>query len=418
MRPCPPTDRTAAVLTFLTRTALLRRGLAVLGVIVAAVALAALPAHAATLTAHRLPVRHACAAPVRRHVVRCMAEYVPQRATGNGMVANAATAVPPPVTPADIQAAYNLPAGAGAGMTVGIVDATDDPKAASDLAKFRARYHLPPCTAASGCFRKVNERGGATPPHFRDPGWGVEISLDLDAVSAACPNCHILLVEAKFPDLRNLGLAENTAVRLGADVVSNSFGTDEFTGMRPAAAKYFRHPGVPIVASTGDFGFTTASFPAVLQNVIAVGGTRLIRAPGTARGWTEKAWRGAGSGCSAYIPKPAWQTDKHCLMRTVADVSADAAPKSGLVVNDSFGFPGKLRVGGTSLSAPLIAAMIAMAGNTTTIKNASGIYANAGALNDVVGGSNGFCGRDYLCTGQPGYDGPTGMGTPNGLGAL
>jgi hypothetical protein len=237
-------------------------------------------------------------------------------------------------------------------------------------------------------------------------------------VSSACPLCHILLVEGSSANLKNLGVAVNTAVRLGADVVSNSYGTEEFGGMRGFALKYYRHPGVPIVASTGDFGFGPASFPAVLGVVIAVGGTTLTRAPGTARGWSEKAWAGASSGCSAYIPKPGWQIDSHCSMRVVSDVSADADPDSGLLVSDSFGFRGTIRVGGTSMSSPLIAAMIAMAGNTSSIDNASGIYAHASDLNDVVGGSNGFCGRDYLCTGRFGYDGPTGMGTPNGLAAL
>jgi subtilase family serine protease len=342
-----------------------------------------------------------------------MAEYVVE---SRGMTA--AAAGPRAVTPADIRTAYNLPSGAGAGTTVGIVDAHDDPNAEADLAKFRARYHLPPCTTANGCFRKVDQNGKPSPLPSRDRGWGVEISLDLDSVSSACPLCHILLVESRSANLKYLGIGVNTAVRLGADVVSNSYGADEFGGMRGFGLKYYRHPGVPIVASTGDFGFGPAAFPAVLGVVIAVGGTTLTRAPGTTRGWTEKVWGGASSGCSAYIPKPAWQTDPHCLMRVVSDVSADADPDSGLLVSDSFGFGGTLRVGGTSMSSPLIAAMIAMAGNTTSIDNASGIYAHASDVNDVVGGSNGFCGHDYLCTGRPGYDGPTGMGTPNGLAAL
>jgi subtilase family serine protease len=399
------------VFNFLTRIALPRRGIAVVGSAVAVVALASAPSPAVATTSRAPQMRHACAA-VSGRVARCMAEYTVAARTA------ATPAAVHAVTPADIRAAYNLPSNAGAGMTVGIVDAYDNPKAVADLAKFRARYHLPPCTTANGCVRKVNQQGKTKPLPPRDAGWGLEISLDLDAVSAACPQCHILLVESRSADLRDLGIAVNTAVRLGADVVSNSYGAQEFGGMRGFGLKYYRHPGVPIVASTGDFGFGPASFPAVLGVVIAVGGTTLTRASGTARGWTERAWAGASSGCSAYIPKPAWQSDTHCLMRTVADVSAVADPATGLLVSDSFGFPGTVRVGGTSLSSPLIAAMIAMAGNATTINNAAGIYAHASDLNDVVGGSNGFCGRDYLCTGRPGYDAPTGMGTPNGLGAL
>jgi subtilase family serine protease len=356
-------------------------------------------------------VRSACA-DARPGFARCFAQYVPANTDGTATpAANSA------VRPSDIRNAYRLPADAGVGRTVGIVDAFDNPKAASDLNKFRARYHLPPCTTANGCFRKVNQAGDATPLPPRDPGWGLEIALDLDAVSSACPNCSILLVEGKDNSLLNLARSVNTAVRLGADVVSNSYGADEFGGMHQFTKPYL-HPGVPITASTGDFGFGVAAFPAVLRTTIAVGGTRLMPAPGTPRGWSEKAWSGAGSGCSAYVPKPVWQHDPNCLMRTVGDISADADPATGLIVEDSFGFPGRVQVGGTSLASPLVAAMIAQSADPTSVNNAQGIYADPADLNDAVGGRNGWCGGDYLCTGLPGYDAPTGMGTPNGLGAL
>lgn len=354
-------------------------------------------------------VRHACRAATAR-TATCFAVYKAS--------ANTAVAAGVPVTPADITAAYHLNAAAGAGQVVGIVDAQDDPKAESDLANFRSAYGLPPCTTANGCFRKVNQRGTAAPLPAGDQGWGLEISLDVDAVSSACPACKILLVEGDSPSLADLGIAVNTAVRLGAKVVSNSYGTTEFAGMAGYGRKYYVHPQVPVVVSSGDEGFGPANFPAVLSNVIAVGGTSLLKATGTARGWKETVWNGASSGCSAYIAKPAWQQDTHCLMRTVADVSADADPDTGLLVRDSYGFPGSVQVGGTSLSAPLISAMIAAAGHTTSVHNASGVYSHPSALNDVVGGSNGFCGGDYLCTGKAGYDAPTGVGTPNGTGAL
>jgi subtilase family serine protease len=353
----------------------------------------------------------ACAAPTALRAT-CFSVY---RAVSETASRSAASS---PATPADIRAAYHLSASAGAGQVVGIVDAQDDPKAESDLAKFRSTNGLPPCTTANGCFRKVNQRGQAKPLPQGDEGWGLEISLDLDAVSSACPACNILLVEGDSPELSDLGLAVNTAVRLGAKVVSNSYGTTEFGGMAAYGHKYYTHSSVPIVVSSGDDSFGPAQFPAVLDNVIAVGGTSLRRAAGTTRGWNEKVWDGAGSGCSAYIAKPTWQKDTHCLMRTVADVSADADPATGLLVRDSYGFPGVVQVGGTSLSAPLIAAMIAAAGNTTSVHNASGLYAHPRAFNDVVEGSNGFCGGDYLCTGRPGYDAPTGVGTPAGTGGL
>jgi subtilase family serine protease len=360
------------------------------------------------------PAGHAACATVEPATFQCFARYV----VPGALQATAGTGTVKPVTPADLRAAYHLPAGAGKGATVAIVDAQDDPKAESDLAVFRKRYGLPPCTTANGCFRKLYQNGDAAPLPRPDPYWGIEISLDLDAVSAACPACSILLLEGR-PTLGGLGTAVNTAVRLGATVVSNSYGMPEFTGMRAAGRRYYVHPGTPIVAGSGDYGFGPASFPAVLANVIAVGGTRLVRDPGSPRGWRETAWRFGSSGCSAWVPKPSWQHDGHCLMRTVADISADAATATGLLVSDSFGFRGGiLKVGGTSLSTPLIAAMIAMAG-PKSVDDASKLYhAPAGSLNDVVGGSNGFCGHDYLCTGVRGYDAPTGVGTPHGLQAF
>ena len=366
---------------------------------------------AAPSAAANTTFRHACKAATAR-TATCSAVY----RAGGRITADAAGGSA--VTPAEIRAAYHLSATAGSGRVVGIVDAQDDPKAESDLAQFRSASGLPPCTTANKCFRKVNQRGRNSPLPEGDPNWGMEISLDLDAVSAACPVCAILLVEGDSPGLDDLGIAVDTAVRLGATVVSNSYSTPEFAGMAGYARKYYLHPHVPIVASSGDSGFGPAVFPAVLSNVIAVGGTTLRTAPGTARGWKETVWGGAGSGCSAYIAKPAWQKDTHCLMRTVADVSADADVATGLLIRDSYGFPGVVQAGGTSLSTALIAAMTAAAGNTTAVHNASGIYAHRSKLNDVVGGSNGYCGGDYLCTGKVGYDAPSGVGTPNGTGAL
>lgn len=325
---------------------------------------------------------------------------------------------PAGLSPADIADAYALSGSDGAGRVVSVVDAYDDPKAERDLAVYRRTWGLAPCTTANGCFSKVNERGDVSPLPAPDPGWGVEISLDLDAVSAACPRCSIRLVEADSEYFTDLGAAEDTAVRLGSVVVSNSYGGGEYTGFR-TYAHFYQHPGTSIVASTGDSGFGgPASFPAVLSTTIAVGGTTLQPAD-TRRGWRERAWSGAGSACSAYVAKPAWQHDRHCAMRAVGDVSAVADPDTGLAVYDTFRLgpsAGFIEVGGTSLSAPLIAAMIARSGRQ--IDGPQWIYAHGARLNDPRSGSNGFCGHDYLCTAGPGYDAPTGMGTPDGLAAL
>jgi subtilase family serine protease len=330
--------------------------------------------------------------------------------------------------PADLQAAYNLPASGGGGQVIAVVDAYDDPSAEADLATYRTSYGLPACTTANGCFSKVNQDGaaGSYPP--ADEGWAVEISLDLDMVSAACPDCHILLVEANSAAVSDLAAAEDTAAGLGANVISNSYGLPEFNGMQQFFADY-AHAGQVIVASSGDFGFTAAQFPAVAPGVLAAGGTRLTRA-GTARGWTETAWGngarsgslgGSGSGCSAYVAKPAWQHDKYCHMRTIADVSADADPQTGVAVYDStpnpFGPPGWLVVGGTSASAPFIAGVTGLAGNAATFTPGYA-YAHTSSLHDVTKGSNGYCSKSYLCTAKRGYDGPTGLGTPDGTGAF
>jgi subtilase family serine protease len=336
--------------------------------------------------------------------------------------------------PADIQSAYGI-AGLqpAAGATVAIVDAYDDPHAEADLSTYRSTYHLPACTTANGCFRKVNEAGAASPLPAGDYGWAEEISLDLDAVSAACPGCHILLVEANAPNTDDLMAAVDSAARLGAVAISNSYGGAEDSTIRAADA-HLNHPGIAITASSGDSGYGV-SWPASSPYVTAVGGTTLTRAAGTARGWTEAAWSKAGSGCSKFEPKPSWQHDTGCANRTVADVSADADPNSGLGVYDTYnscgsnslcdllialglvqGLDGWAQVGGTSLSSPLIASVYALAGGSPNA--ASAAYANPGALNDMTTGSNGTCGGSYLCTAGTGYDGPTGLGTPRGLGAF
>lgn len=322
--------------------------------------------------------------------------------------------------PAELRDAYKLPATGGTGQTIGIVDAFDDPAAEADLAVYRQQYGLPACTTDNGCFRKINQDGTAEPLPNRNSEWAVEISLDLDLASAACPGCSLLLVEADNTTPDELGPAVDQAVKSGATVVSNSYGMDEFPGMEQFASHYV-HPGVPILAASGDFGFQAASFPAVLDDVIAVGGTALTRAT-NARGWSETAWVDAGSGCSAWTAKPAWQHDTSCATRTTADVSAVADPDTGLAVYDTENPPGSapgwLVAGGTSAAAPFIAGIIGLAGNGIAFDDASPLYANAGDLFDVVGGSNGSCAVDYLCTGVTGYDAPTGVGSPDGIAAF
>jgi subtilase family serine protease len=317
-------------------------------------------------------------------------------------------------SPADIQSAYGLPGlNTTATPTVAVVDAYDSRTAEADLGVYRRQYGLPACTTANGCFRKVNQRGGSTMP-AANAGWAAEIALDLDAVSAACPTCKVLLVEADTPSFANLGAAVNYAAAQGVAAISNSYGGSE--GNENLSA--YNHPGIAVTASSGDNGFGVSS-PASASTVIAVGGTSLNRAS-TARGWSETAWSGSGSGCSTRAGKPAWQTDALCARRTLADVSAVADPNTGLSVYNSTrysGVAGWQQFGGTSLSAPIIAAVYALGGNLSGYP-AQWTYAHRDGLFDVVTGSNGSCSSSAICTAVAGFDGPTGLGTPNGLSAF
>jgi hypothetical protein len=313
--------------------------------------------------------------------------------------------------PAYLQSAYNAPSSNhGTGRTVAIVDAYDDPTAEADLAVYRTQFGLSACTSGNGCFHKYDESGGTTYP-AADADWDLEIALDLDMVSAICPNCHIILVEANSSYFSDLITADMEAADLGADVISNSFG-----GTDSGYAAYYDdylNLGVPITVSSGDSGYGV-EFPASSKDVIAVGGTHLLQTGNTGtRNATETAWSGAGSGCASWEGKPAWQSDD-CTGRTVADVSAVADPATPVWVRNGGSW---YNVGGTSAAAPIVASFYALA---APFNGSAGslLYNNAASLNDASSGSNGSCSGSYLCTAQAGYDGPTGLGTPNGITAF
>jgi subtilase family serine protease len=353
--------------------------------------------------------RPVCPGPAAFGTVHCHAHVITDR-HGNPNAARG----PSGYGPSQFLSAYGLPSGAGAGQTIGIVDAYDDPNIESDLEVYSNQFALPPCSTANGCFRKVNQRGGTSYPS-KNAGWALEISLDVEIAHAICPTCRILLVEADSNSLSNLLTAVNTAVSLGATVVSNSWGSSEFSG-ETSYDGYLQHPGVPITVSSGDGGYGV-EWPAASRNVVAVGGTTLKLKSDNTR-LSETVWNGAGSGCSAYETKPSWQNDSGCARRTVADVAADADPSTGAAVYDSVRYQGSagwFQVGGTSLSSPLIAAVYALAANGSSIAASCYLYSNTAGLFDVISGSNGSCGGSYLCAAVSGYDGPTGNGTPKGL---
>jgi len=343
--------------------------------------------------------------PVIGLVARCTAHIVTD-STGKVLTGRA------PIggyDPAQLRSAYNITQTGSASTIIAIVDAYGYPNAEADLGTYRAQWGLPACTTQNGCFKKLNQKGEQGPYPTTNGGWDTEQALDVDMASAMCPGCTIYLVEANTASIRNLGLSVSEAARLGAHVISNSYCGRE--NKRLLSYKHFyNHNGVAITAANGDAGYGVCS-PADMTSVVAVGGTHLTTS-NNARGWTETVWSGTGSGCSRVFNKPEWQTDTGCSKRTIGDTSADADPASGVAIYDgSWGI-----VGGTSVATPLVGGIFAVNGGT--VNGASTIYAAPGTdLNDVTTGSNGTCTPAYLCTGEVGYDGPTGMGTPNGIGA-
>jgi hypothetical protein len=324
-------------------------------------------------------------------------------------------ATPSGFGPSQLQSAYGLTsasAGNGAGKVIAIVDAYGYPNAEADLQVYRSQFGLPTCTVANGCLIIRNQTGGTKLPRA-DTGWSQEQALDIDMASAMCPNCKILLVQATNNSFNNLAAAVDYAASYpGVVAISNSYGGSEFSS-EASYQSHYNNPttrGIAVTVSSGDAGYGV-EFPAAASNATAVGGTHLVL------GQPETVWDGAGSGCSAYINKPSWQNDTGCARRTVADVSAVADPNTGVAVYGP-ATPKASRwmvFGGTSVAAPVIAGVYAVSGvvdlNTTYSRAPSGFH-------DVTSGSNGSCGGTYLCTGAAGYDGPTGLGTPNGTGAF
>ncbi len=483
---------------------------------------------AAARTVSRLPrsdytVRAACAAPARGRAGCLAVQLVPQTAEARAHthpigVASAALATPstPPspaggdfgVRPQDLHSAYQLPTSASPVQTIALVDAYNDPSAEADLASYSKEFGIPACTAASGCFKQVNQNGEAGNPPFprttseleaarkgskaeREDaaeaiGWAVEISLDIETARAVCQNCHIALVEANSPTYANLETAEDAAVALGANEVSNSWaGPECFESLCIGDNSAFDHPGVVIAAAAGDNGYLNwlersrspyADFPASSPQVVAVGGTRLKLGP--AGEWSgETVWNdggenegvkdghgAGGGGCSTQFAAQPWQQDVADWSavgcgekRAVADVSADSDPYTGVAVYDSG--PGHecetvhegsvvhwCTYGGTSVATPLIASTFAVAGGAGDVEYpARTLYENAvkspGSLHDVTEGSNGECLSPFdeetglpsctsseegktscasraICLARTGYDGPTGVGTPDGIAAF
>jgi hypothetical protein len=500
------------------------------------VAPAAVPAAGAVTSAavKYMVGEHACAAPGSRSWSCFALKYsaVPKGTPGARAYSAHAVGHGPAggFSPADLATAYGYTPSAATNQTVAVVDAWDDPSALADLQAFDRHYGLPVDTSAT--FSKVNGSGASSPLPQPDKNWAVEISLDVQAVRAVCNKCKIILVEASAADATQLAAAVNTAVRLHATEVSNSYGgpEDKSNPLPSSIVNSYNHPGVVITGSTGDDGWYDWDYandgsggwgdnapdsPASYPTVVAVAGTTLTVNPDGSR-LSEKVWnsngpsddnglqptsnwlggRGAsGGGCSTIYTAPDFQraaagfANTGCgIKRLAGDVAADADPSTGLAIYDSSPPPGQgfatgwNTIGGTSLSSPLIAAMWALAGGATDAALPGGtLYdryrygtAQASYLNDVTEGGNAFCdqvdtatcraqldsdlpdvsanptsnpndvynfnasyqdgwaglldcGFPYThghttpsstgaeCNAAPGYDGPSGIGTPKGL---
>lgn len=385
----------------------------------AAAAATALITLSLSSAAGAVPQAPVCPGPAGPGAARCHAHVV---TNANG--APRAETAPKGYGPAQFRGAYGLPSSAATAQTIAIVDAYDDPNIAKDLNTYSAQFGLPQCNSANPCFQKVNQSGSASGPFPRaDAGWSLEIALDVEVAHAICPNCKILLVEASSNSLSNLAAAVNTAAKLGADEISNSYGGSEYSSEVNDTA--YNHPGVAVTVASGDNGYGSFGFPAASPSVITVGGTTLTLGAGNTYG-SESVWSGAGSGCSLYVKAPAWQSFLTACAgkRGTADVAADANPSTGAAVYDTVRYQGRsgwFQVGGTSLSSPLVAAVYALAGGLPSgTTGASGLYGHVGdstVLHDVASGSNGSC-STIMCKGSVGYDGPTGVGTPKGIGAF
>jgi hypothetical protein len=336
--------------------------------------------------------------------------------------------LPPGLGPLSLRYAYGLDFSAltgGVGQTVAVVTEYGDSTAESDMTAYRSAYSLPAC--GSGCFSVVDENGGTNYPPPGPAGWSLATAQSLDVISAICPGCHILLVEAggtANPGIDDLGAAENTAVSLGAKFVTNTWFTPEATFGNSEStydSEYFDHPGVVITAPDGNGAGYGTNYPAASPDVIAVGGTTLTAASGTARGWTETAWSGTGSGCSPYEAKPSWQTDTGCTTRMLNDVAAVADPTNSPAAFFDTSSGGWVEGGGNDVASALVAAAFALAGTPAPGSNpASYLYAHdrAQLVSDITSGSGGACTTAYFCTAGTGYDGPTGVGSIESASAL
>jgi hypothetical protein len=357
----------------------------------------------------------------------CLAERMPASIPAAPLAGMTPAAITPATftgyTPADLRSAYRIPSSSTA-ATVAVVDAFDAPNVESDLAKYRSYFGMAPCTTANGCFNKVNQSGAASPLPMPNSDWAGEITLDVEMVSAVCPSCHILLVEAADDDATgqpNMEIAVKTAAK-DAKYVSMSWGGQESSqDAQDDSFTFGTTSKVVYVAAAGDNDFGT-SWPAANPKVVSVGGTSLVHSTNS-RGWNDTAWgfsdgSGTGGGCASNEARPSWQGSSEissvCGSRAMNDVSMVADPHTGVSVFEN----GAWSVfGGTSASTPMVASMYALAGNVSSVPAPAYPYSHRNSFYDVTSGANAIC-STRICNATTGWDGPTGVGVPLGINGL
>jgi subtilase family serine protease len=383
-------------------------------------------------------VRRVQPSPWRRRdarVHRCLLLEELEGRTLPSTVAIPATSFASPIgyTPGEIRHAYAIDAirftsgkttvaGTGAGQTIAIVDAYNDPQIVNDLAAFDLAFGLP-----APKFTRIGETGGALPTQS-NAGWAIETSLDVEWAHAIAPGANILLVEANSSNTLDLYTAVETAAKQpGVSVVSMSFGTGEFFGENANDSTFItplNHGGITFVASTGDNG-APGGYPAYSPDVLAVGGTRLSLSTAgnymSETGWGSGAANeeGSGGGQSVLENEPSFQFSvQHSGRREIPDVAFDADPQTPVPVYDSFGGTGSrswFAVGGTSFAAPSWAALLAIANQGRVLAN-NGTLVDQQALialyalpqsdfHEILSGNNGF-------QAGFGYNLVTGLGSP------
>ena len=401
------------------------------------------------LTTHG--VRKVCAAAN----ARCLAQVV---TASTGSTKALSTTTPLGYSATDLETAYHLPANPaiGANGTIAIIDAGAYPTLESDLAVYRAQFNLPACTVASGCLTITDMHGGPplTPAtdflgQLEEENVAVETSLDMEMASAACPGCKLVEIQIPtgdaFPNfdqasldaaMADFGTAVNRAATDGSSSVSMSYQypSDTTVEFGQTGLELF-HPGMAVLASSGDGGFEGnlhTGWPQNLPWVTSVGGTSLFAANAAGTVFSQTAWSGAGSGCETDLPAAIGQPPSVSAAcgghRASSDVSAVADPATGPAVYDTYapasGQPlNWFVVGGTSVSSPFVAGIYARGGHTSQVIGPNTIYtAPKGAFTDVKLGQNAptngcqsVGAPVQVCQAGTGWDGPTGVGSPNGL---